>query len=128
MKKRFKYKYCIFYLNNDYWEDIQKQIDKSGYVKIKAIIPTVKTLVKTYKGKMIFTKTPLLFNYGFIKMPSECAFSRPFLNKLKKDVPGIHHWLKDTINLYSKKINSQENFDLLYEQEAKRCLNEKKNP
>lgn len=43
----------------------------------------VNVLKKTHKGKMQFEEIPILFNYGFIKMPSEFAYSRPFLNKLK---------------------------------------------
>lgn len=114
-KKRKKYTYCIFYLEKKLWKKINEQINDEGYTNIKALVPTVKVLKKTLKGKMIFEEQPILFNYGFIKMPTECAFSRPFLNLMRKKIPGIHSWLKNTSHLHAKKkkarIDNAEDFD-----------------
>lgn len=63
----------------------------------------VNVLKKTHKGKMQFEEIPILFNYGFIKMPSEFAYSRPFLNKLKRNISGIRTWLKATETLHPRK-------------------------
>lgn len=113
--KRKKYTYCIFYLEKKLWKDLNSQLIEEGYVKLKAIVPTVNILKKTIKGKMIFTEEPILFNFGFMKMPTECAFSRPFLNKLKQKIPGIHSWLRDTAVLHPRKkkarIDNMEDFD-----------------
>lgn len=116
-RKRKKYTYCIFYLEKKLWKKIPEQIEEAGYNTklVKAVVPTVNVLRKTIKGKMIFEETPVLFNYGFIKMPTECAFSRPFLNRMKKKIPGIHSWLKDTLTLHPKKkrirIDNAEDWD-----------------
>lgn len=113
--KRKKYTYCIFYLEKKKWRNISEQLIKEGYTNIKVLVPTVNILKKTIKGKMIFEEQPILFNYGFIKMPTECAFSRPFLNRMKKRIPGIHSWLKNTYTLHPRKkkirIDNSEDFD-----------------
>ena len=113
--KRKKYTYCIFYLEKKLWKNISEQIEEEGYINVKALIPTVNILKKTIKGKMIFEEQPILFNYGFIKMPTECAFSRAFLNQMKRKIPGIHSWLKDTYTLHQRKkrarIDNAEDFD-----------------
>ncbi len=114
-RARKKFVYCIFYLEKKYFQNTQKQLQEAGFHKLKAIIPMVKILKKTIKGKMQFVEEPVLFNYGFIKMPSEFAYDRQFLNKVKKSVPGIHHWLRDTDTLHPKKkrrrIDNAEDWD-----------------
>lgn len=114
-KEKKKYTYCIFYLEKKLYKRINEQLLEEGYTSIKAIVPTINILRKTIKGKMIFEQIPVLFNYGFIKMPTECAFSRPFLNKMKKKIPGIHHWLKNTETMHPRKkrarIDNAEDFD-----------------
>lgn len=114
-RARKKFVYCIFYLEKKYYQNTQEQLQQAGFHRLKAIIPMVKILKKTIKGKMQFVEEPVLFNYGFIKMPSEFAYDRQFLNKVKKAVPGIHHWLKDTCTLHPKKkrrrIDNAEDWD-----------------
>lgn len=114
-RARKKFVYCIFYLEKKYYQNTQEQLQQAGFHRLKAIIPMVKILKKTIKGKMQFVEEPVLFNYGFIKMPSEFAYDRQFLNKVKKAVPGIHHWLKDTSTLHPKKkrrrIDNAEDWD-----------------
>ena len=113
--RRKKYVYCIFYLEKKLYRGIKEQLQAAGYAQLKAIVPMVKVLKKTVKGKMVYEEEPILFNYGFIKMPTKFAFSRSFLNKVKKQIPGIHHWLKDTETLHPKKkkarIDNAEDFD-----------------
>lgn len=115
MKKHTPYKYCIFYLDRKYSDHINRELKEKGYDQLKAIIPTVSILKKTAKGKMIFEDEPILFNYAFMRMPSELAYSRPFLNKVKRDISGIHTWLKDTETLHPRKkrarIDNAEDFD-----------------
>lgn len=110
-----RFVYCIFYIERKYIDNIQEQLDSSGFTDLKAIVPMVKVLRKSAKGKMIFVEEPVLFNYGFIKMPTELAYSRPFLRKVQKQIPGIHHWLKSNESLHPKKkrmrIDSSEDFD-----------------
>lgn len=110
-----KYLYCIFYLNSKKWKDINEQILSLGIKNIKAIIPTVKILRKTSKGKMIFTEEPVLFNYGFMRIPRKLVYSRSYMSKLKKKIPGIHSWLRNTETLHSRKkkarIDNVDDFD-----------------
>lgn len=113
--KRIPYSYCIFYIERKYYQNINKELKEKGYKKVRAIIPTINVLKKTAKGKMIFEEVPILFNYGFIKMPTELAYSRPFLNKLKRSILGIRTWLKSTETLHERKkkarIDNSEDFD-----------------
>ena len=113
--KRTPYVYAIFYIERKYYQSINDELKEKGYDNIRAIIPTVSILKKTIKGKMVFEDVPILFNYGFIKMPAELAYSRPFLNKLKRSISGIRTWLKATETLHPRKkkvrIDNAEDFD-----------------
>lgn len=113
--KHTSYSYCIFYIEKKYCHTINKELKEKGYKNIRAITPTLNILKKTAKGKMIFEEVPILFDYGFIKMPTELAYSRPFLNKLKRSITGIRAWLKSTETLHSRKkkrrIDNSEDFD-----------------
>lgn len=113
--KKSKYVYTIFYLERKYFHTINQDLKDYGFEHVKAIVPTVKVLRKAIKGKLNFEEVPILFNYGFIRMPLEKAYSRPFLNKLKKKIPGIRSFLKDTQTIFPKKkrarIDNAEDFD-----------------
>lgn len=115
MKKHTPYSYCIFYLERKYCDKINKELKEKGYDQIKAIIPMVNVLRKTTKGKMVFEEVPVLFNYGFMRMPTKLAFSRPFLNKLRRNISGIRTWLRNTETMHSRKkkvrIDNAEDFD-----------------
>jgi transcription antitermination factor NusG len=115
MKKRIPYSYVIFYLERKYYHLIEKELKEKGYENIKVIIPTLDILKRTVKGKMVFESVPILFNYGFMRMPTENAFSRPFLNKLKRNISGIRTFLKSTETMHERKkkvrIDNAEDFD-----------------
>lgn len=103
MKKSHR-TYAIFYLENKYYRGINHKLEELGLSpKIKAIIPTLNILKRNSRGKMLFENVPILFNYGFMKMPVELAYSRTFLNTLRKKIPGIRSWLKDTETIFSRK-------------------------
>ena len=107
--------YCIFYLDKKNFGNIKSQLKEAGIKGVKPIIPTVNVLKKTRKGKMVYSMEPVLFNYGFMKMGIEKAHDRIFLNKLKRSIPGIHHWVKDTITIHQRKkkarVDNAEDFD-----------------
>lgn len=113
--KRTKYVYAICYIERKYFHLINQELKDNGYHHIRAIVPTVKVLRKAIKGKLNFEEVPILFNYGFIKMPAEKAFSRPFLNKMKRQISGIRAFLKDTQTIFPRKkrarIDNAEDFD-----------------
>lgn len=111
-----KYCYCIFYLERKYFRRIDQDLKKKGYKNIRAIIPELSLLKKSIKGKTYYEDVPILFNYGFMRIPWYKAYSRPFINKLKRDIPGIRTFLKSTQTLHKKKgkksrIENAEDWD-----------------
>lgn len=115
--KRTHYSYCIFYLENKYYQNINKDLKESGYHHIRAIVPTIRFITKnSSRGKDVYQEEPLLFNYGFLKIPTSFAYNRQFLNKLKKRITGIRGWLKNTESLHRKRgkkarVENAEDFD-----------------
>lgn len=112
MKKRASYKWCIFHFDNKLYKNIANELLRKGYNDIKVYIPTLSLLKRRSKGKDIYEAVPMLFSYGFIRMPQEKAYSRYFLRKLKKDIPGIHSWVNSLEGMHPKKkrrrIDSEE--------------------
>lgn len=116
MKHRnHRFRYCIIYLEDKYYRNINLELDKRGYDDIKAIIPTV-TILKgsTSRGKLVYKEEPILFNFGFLKMPSTKTVDRNFLRVLVKQIPGIRGFLKNTESLHprKKKRARVENLDI----------------
>ena len=72
---------------------ITRDLEKFGYDEVKSYIPTVRVLRKQFKNKKHFEEVPLLFNYGFFRMPFERACDKDFLMRLKVSVQGIYSWL-----------------------------------
>lgn len=110
-----RYKYCIFYLEDKYYQTLNQELKKRGYDDVTAIVPMV-TVMKgsTSRGKVIYKQEPILFNYGFLKIPTVKALDRDYLRTLAKNVPGIRGFLKDTITLHTRKKKRArvENIDI----------------
>lgn len=106
MKKREKV-WCICHIDTKLYTQIEKDLKKEGYKDFKVYIPTISILKRRSKGKDIYEEVPMLFSYGFIRMPRELAFSRNFLYKLKKQIPGIFSWVKSPEPLHQKKIKTR---------------------
>jgi transcription antitermination factor NusG len=105
--------YCIFYIENEFYKDIPRDLKRYGYTNLKPIIPTVKILKKGTHGKESYEEVPILFNYGFMRVPLELAFSRDFMNEVKNNIPGIRCWLKSTGSLHPKKKKARiDNMDI----------------
>jgi len=95
-KKLVEFVWCICYINKDFIENLEKDLGKNPkYKDIETYVPAVKVLKKKFKGKDHFEDVPLLFNYGFVKMPRIQAISDEFLIRLKKDVKAIYSWVRD---------------------------------
>lgn len=109
------YVYCICRLDKKYFKGLNRDLQSRGYKKIKAIVPSIRLLRSTKKGKNNFTEVPLLFNFGFIRMKSDKAFDRNFLNKLRREIPGIHGWVRSLDYMHPKKkklrIDNAEDWD-----------------
>lgn len=112
--KKPKQVYCICYLELKYFKTIQQELDQHGY-NAKAVIPTVNILKKVVKNKSVYQEVPILFNYGFIKMPVKDAYCRNYLNKMKNHITGIRGWVKSPESLHPKKkkrrIDNPDIFD-----------------
>lgn len=108
------YVYCIFRLDRKFYKRINKDLISRGYKHVKAIVPTISVLKKSRKGKNEYEDVPLLFNYGFIRMRSDKAFDRYYLNKIKRDIPGILSFMKSLDHKPKRKrlrIYNAEDFD-----------------
>lgn len=108
------YVYCIFRLDRKFYRRINRDLKSRGYSEIKAIIPKVSILKKSRKGRDEYEDVPLLFNYGFIRMKPHKAFDRYFLNKLRKDIPGIVSFMKSLDYRPKRKrlrVDNAEDFD-----------------
>lgn len=104
MKKRKKkarnikteYLWLIAHVDGSLVHLIEKDLAKSNqYIGVEAIVPTLKILKKQFKGKESFQDVPLLFNYGFFKIPYTWAINPDLLMKVKEDITCISHWVQD---------------------------------
>lgn len=95
------YSYCVFYLEEKYYKDINKDLKDNGYKHVKAIIPTVKFIDhQSSRGRYVDVEVPILFNYGFMRVPTDKVFNRQYMTKLRRSIPGIRGWLKNTEPLH----------------------------
>lgn len=115
MKTRSNRVYAVFLLNSKYWKDINKELKNRGYKGIRATIPSVSILKKKKAGKVYYNQYPMLFDYGFMRMSSRKAFDRIFLNKLRREIPGIKGWVRDSFTMHPRKkrkrIDNAEDWD-----------------
>lgn len=91
-----EYLWLIAYVDSSLTHLIEKDLSKSNqYLGMEAIVPTIKVLKKQFKGKETFQEVPLLFNYGFFKIPYTWAINPDLLGKIKEDITCISHWVQD---------------------------------
>lgn len=90
------FSWCIAYIDGTHIDKVTRELAKhKEYAEVEAYIPTIKILKKTFKGKQTFEEVPLLFNYGFFKIPRKFAIYPKFLEELKNDISCIYDWVKD---------------------------------
>jgi transcription antitermination factor NusG len=85
-------KWCIAMVDFKHLGGIGKGLNRLN-IKHELGIPTVTILRKRFKNKEHFEKIPLMFNYGFIKLPNKVAANRDKLLNIRDNVPGIFSWL-----------------------------------
>lgn len=89
------YVWCIAYIKPDLMDEAQNHLDRyEEYTDIEIYIPTVKILKKVYKNKPQFKEVPLLFNYGFFKLPKDLACNTEALWLLRERIGVIFSWVK----------------------------------
>lgn len=87
------YLWAVAYINRSFMEHITQDLEKFGYDGVKINIPTVRVLKKRFKGKSFYEDVPLLFNYGFFRIPVSAACDRDYLQRMKVAINGIYNWL-----------------------------------
>lgn len=87
--------WAVAYINRDFIDRAQLELERYGHSDIEAYIPTVRLLKKKFKGKNIFEFVPLLFNYGFFKIPYHKAINPDYLMELRHHITCIYAWVKD---------------------------------
>lgn len=88
--------WLIAYIDASKVDSVIKDLRKRGiYRDITGYIPTVRILSKQIKNKQIFEYIPLLFNYGFFKIPMPLATDVNFLIKFKEDIQCLYGWVRD---------------------------------
>lgn len=93
------YVWVIAYIDKDFLDKATMQLKKyPEYAEVEAFIPTVKILKKTFKGVDRFDEIPLLFNYGFFKIPRKFAINKDYLEQMQKNISCIYGWVKDPLN------------------------------
>jgi len=94
------YAWVIAYINSEFLPIVHDQLRKHlEYEEVEPYIPTVKVLKKKFKGKNQFEEVPLLFHYGFFKVPRKYAIHWRFLEGLQANVNCIFGWVKDPLKV-----------------------------
>lgn len=108
MRTTEQFIWLIAYIDKDHIDKLQRELDKNNqYIGMEAQVPTVKILKKKLKGKEHFDDIPLLFNYGFFKVPLTYALNSDLLKKIKEDISCISHWVKDPAKVYISHSKSE---------------------
>ena len=85
-------KWCIALIDFKQVKTIPKGLTQMK-IKHELGIPMVRVLRKRFKNKEYFEDVPLMFNYGFIKLPNKVAMNKDKLIQIKDRVPGVFSWM-----------------------------------
>lgn len=100
-----RYCWLIAYIDSAYITKTKDELQKyPEYEDVEAFIPTIKILNKTFKKEEHFLEVPLLFNYGFFKIPRSVAVYQSYLEQMQRNISCIFAWVKDPV----KKIITQK--------------------
>lgn len=103
-------------LNKDGSSKVQKELKKfPEYKNVEVFIPTIRVISKTFKKENKFEEVPLLFNYGFFKIPRDLAIYKSFLENMQRNISCIFCWVKDN----AKKIINPDNIIIVQDDETK---------
>lgn len=96
MKASHYWSWLVAYIDAESVSKVHDELSNyPEYREVEAYIPTVKVLKKTLKGKDSFEYVPMLFNYGFFKVPRKYAVHPNYLENMKKNITCIYGWVKD---------------------------------
>jgi hypothetical protein len=101
--------WVVAYINAEFLHLVKGQLAKyPEYDEVEAYIPTIKVLKKQFKGKEQFEEVPLLFNYGFFKIPRKFAIHKNFLEDMQKNVSCIYAWVKDGAKAVNTRVKQSQ--------------------
>lgn len=129
-------RWVICYINISLLHHLSMDLRKyPKYRVVEAYIPTVSILKKQLKGKSHYEKVPLMFNYGFFKVPKYFIPNPHFLYQMEKDVKCIFGWVKDPLLKYKKKpileygatLHNPENIAIASDDEMQELRNQERN-
>lgn len=100
--------WVIAYINRQHIALAEEELKLWKYDYVQAYIPTVRVLKKQFKGKNEFEFVPLLFNYGFFKVPYEKACDPEFLSTLRHRITCIYGWVKDPLKEVTRNPHLRE--------------------
>lgn len=90
------YKWVICYIDISKLHLLGMDLRKHDrYRSVQAYMPCIKILKKKLKGKEHFESVPLLFNYGFFKVPKYFIPNYHFLDQMVRDIRCLYAWVKD---------------------------------
>jgi len=102
------FSWVIAYVDISHLDRVYKELGRCiEYREIEAYIPTVKILKKTFKGQNYFEDVPLLFNYGFFKIPRKYCLSKTFLDDLKTNISCISGWVQNIAKVNPSHIDKK---------------------
>lgn len=102
--KRQEYSWVIAYVNVALLNKLPSDLRKSQYYdEIIPHIPLIRILKKQFKGKEFFDEVPLLFNYGFFRIPIGLAINTDLMIKLKEDLSCVSGWVRDTAKVHKSR-------------------------
>lgn len=87
--------WVIAYINREFIDIAKEEIKRYKHDDIEVYIPTVRVLKKKFKNKNQFEFVPLLFNYGFFKIPYNKVINPEYLTELRHQITCIYGWVKD---------------------------------
>lgn len=97
--------WLVAFIDSEHIHKVEKELAKyPEYSEVEAYIPTVRVLKKTIKKKPEFEEVPLLFNYGFFKVPRRFAIHPNFLENMKQDISCIYSWVKDPAKIVKNSL------------------------
>lgn len=100
IKLRNPYIWLIAYINSEYVEKISHDLAKDErFRRVQVCVPMVKVAKKKHKGEVEYKEVPMLFNYGFIKLPVRYMADVEFLKDLRTHVAAIIGFVKDPVNV-----------------------------
>lgn len=114
LEESIHFVWLVAYIDSAFLHKVEAELKRyPEYKDIEAYIPTVKVLKKTFKGKQEFDEVPLLFNYGFFKVPRKYAIHSSFLDSMRTHVSCIYAWVKDPLKSAARsKVQRRKEADL----------------